>query len=110
MRLHILVLSLLPLYCNAQQGPFELIIMRIDNTNTLSLSCRDSSTAIDIQNPSFWINTTMRELRDRLDRRDEIYLVTAQSIMFVINRDLEGLYFCGSDVNTISEMIGIIGE
>ncbi len=95
-------------YCSAQQGPFQLITSRAGiNRNLLTLNCRDVN-RIDYPNLFYWIDSTQRELRNILG--DGKYSQSPQGFNFVITRELEGLYFCGSDVNTISGMEPLIGE
>ncbi len=108
--LQVLLLLILDLLCccTAQQGPFQLVLSR--EHNLLTLNCRDSN-SLTHPGLNFWINNTMTDLRELLDQRGERYSENSQfGFNFVINRDLEGLYFCGSDVNTISQMSPIVGE
>ncbi len=105
--LFLLSLNSLLHYCSAQQGPFQLLITsRVGNI--LELTCRDDN-SMDYPNLFYWIDSTQRELRDVL-RDETLYSLSSQGFNFEITRELEGLYFCGSDVNNISEMKPIIGE
>ncbi len=65
---------------------------------------------VDYPNPFYWIDSTQRELRDVLGDETRYSLSSQGGFNFEITRELEGLYFCGSDVNTISEMKPLIGE
>ncbi len=110
--LFLLSLNSLLHYCSAQQGPFQLITSRAgiggNNRNILRLTCRDVN-SMDYPNLFYWIDSTQRELRDVLGDETQ-YSLSLQGFNFEITRELEGLYFCGSDVNTISEMKPLIGE
>ncbi len=102
--LFLLSLNSLLHFCSAQQGPFKLITSRAvhgNNQNTLTLTCRDDN-HIDYPNLFYWINSTQRELREILG--DE-YSLSSQGFNFEITRELEGFYFCGSDVNNTSGIL-----
>ncbi len=101
-------------YCSAQQSPFQLHVGNSDggNINRLTLQCVDgrSTRSTDYTNIFFWINNTQRDLRDILGRDDSQTLRSSTWFTFVITQELEGFYFCGSDVNNTSEMIPLTGK
>ncbi len=75
--------------------------------NMLILFCKDVNSTTAYSNIFFWIDNTQRDLRDILGRDDS---QISSMFAFEITQELEGFYFCGSDVNNTSEMIPLTGK
>ena len=96
-------------FCKAQ-APYTVTVSgRIDNRVTLK--CRGSD-SIDILSPIFSLNDTRQDLKTQLVPGSYLGGSARLSLTFEITRRLEGYYFCGPDLSSISEEmpVALIGK
>ncbi len=81
------------------QVDFSLVIVSTSNPdiNVLRLECRDRNTETDVSDAFFWLNGT--SLFDIVPPGTISRLSDGAEIMFLITRDLEGIYTCGTQTN-----------
>ncbi len=76
---------------------FDLLIVNTININVLTLECRSLQTATSEPNAFFWLNGT--SLFDVVPRVEIYRQPGSSNIVFIITRDLEGIYTCGTQSN-----------
>ena len=84
-------------FCKAQ-APYTVTVSVRDD-NIVTLTCRGSD-SIDILSPVFSLNSTQQDLKTQLVPGS--YSERSTSLAFQITQRLEGNYFCGPDLSSIS--------
>ncbi len=82
---------------NITSQEFDLRIVGTINPNLLTLECRSRQTETSEPNAFFWLNGT--SLFDVVPRVQINREQGSRNIIFIITRDLEGIYTCGTQSN-----------
>ena len=90
----ILILILAVVLVHSSNTTFRLVISRNQDSNIITLTCRNDQPGVELQRATFFLNSS--ELNPQnyptfSDQNDESGMVT-----FQINRQLEGMYSCGT--------------
>ena len=103
-----LVMMVLSLYIGQYtaeaQAPFTLVDSRARGDNVITLRCRNSDDIFDPQ-AMYFLNGTRLDSFDGFKDTDE----DASTVVFQINRRLEGEYSCGTELQR-SESLSFVGK
>ena len=88
----------------AAQAPYTLVDSRTVGSNVITLCCRNSNADFDSQ-AMYFLNGTRLDLHDGFQDTDE----DPGTVVFQINRRLEGEYSCGTELQR-SPLLSFVGK
>ena len=111
---HITIILLILLHgAQLQSPPYSVSFGRQPGSNDITLRCRDGGGSI-VRDPDFWVNLTDATLRSMLAELgvQHQYRANDGELQFSIQQDLEGYYYCSSDINSgmVSSNATLLGE
>ena len=91
-------------YTSAAQAPFTLVDFRTAGSNIITLRCRNSDDVFDSQ-AMYFLNGRTLDSIDGFEDTDE----DSSTVVFQINRRLEGEYSCGTQLQR-SQSLFFVGK
>ena len=100
---------LLLLFIPMTLAQLRLSFMRSPDSNVITLECKDGG--IPVNDADFWIDDPATPLPFILDGLGVPYTPEGSTILFTLQRELEGAYFCGRiDQGTSSSPEELVGK
>ena len=91
-------------FTTTAQAPFTLVDSRTAGSNIITLRCRNSDDVFDSL-AMYFLNGTMLDSIDGFEDTDE----DTSTVVFQINRRLEGEYSCGTQLQR-SQSLSFVGK